>query len=387
MADNPLDAWRITWTPEEIKWRTGWSLERDERRRARERAKIERRARDRQSFGADLWGTPKRQPSPNSHQPAFGSEAELAAWLGISLARLRWFTHDKPVDHSWHYVRYEIAKRRGGKRVILAPKYDLKAFQRKIYHELLASLPLHPAAHGFAAERSIVTNAAPHVGRAFVLNLDLKDFFPSIGYRRVRGVFLALGYSLPVASALALLCTERDRRPIVRGGETVYASLGERALVQGAPTSPALANLIARRLDARLDGLARKLRLTYTRYADDLTFSGDDYGQIFAALELATQIITDEGFQVHAEKTRLYRQSNRQVVTGLVVNQRANTPRDLRRTVRAILHNAASTGLAAQNRHGYDDFRAYLLGLIGYIHEANPAHARPLLAMLRRVQD
>jgi RNA-directed DNA polymerase len=319
--------------------------------------------------------------------PVLGSEAELADWLGIHLSRLRWFTTDKPVDHTWHYVRYQVAKRRGGQRVILAPKRELKALQRKIYHDLLSKLPLHSAAHGFVAARSIITNAKPHVGKAVILNLDLQDFFPNISYRRVRGLFLSLGYSLSVSSTFALLCTERDRRPLQRGGQTVYVSNGERTLVQGAPTSPTLANLIARRLDARLDGMARKLGLTYTRYADDLTFSGDDYGKIFAALELAKEIITAEAFLVHEEKTCISRQSNRQIVTGIVVNQGTNTPRKVRRRVRAILNNAAKTGLAAQNHQGYTDFRAYLLGLIGYIHEGNPAHARPLLEKLRSVED
>src|SRR5262249_47038913 len=162
---------------------------------------------------------------------------------------------------------------------------------------------------------------------------------------------------------------------------TVYVSTGERALVQGAPTSPALANLISRRLDARLSGLARRLDLTYTRYADDLTFSGDHYVRILAAQERAQNIIADEGLPVNLRKIHLYRQSNRQVVTGLVVNLRANTPREARRMVRAILNNAAKTGLEAQNRDRRPDFRAYLLGLIGYIHEANPEHARKLLAL------
>ncbi len=397
MAEKPttLEAWRTTWTPEEITWRTDWQVQFDERRVERERAKVERRRRDRQTFGRNLWGTPadklSAKPRPTELQrsqlPVFETEAELAQWLGIRLTRLRWFTHDKPVDRHWHYVRYTVPKRRGGQRVILAPKTELKTLQRKIYTELLLKLPVHPAAHGFVPDRSIMTNAAPHVGKAVVLNLDLKDFFPNISYRRVRGLFVALGYSLAIASALALLCTEYDRKAVDRRGQRVYVTLGERTLVQGAPTSPALANLVTRRLDKRLDGMARKLGLTYTRYADDLTFSGNDYGKIFAAQELAKQIIADEGFQVHDEKTRIYRQSNRQMVTGIVVNERTNVPRDLRRQVRAILNNAQKTGLAAQNRHGYDDFRASLLGLIGYIHEANPDHARPLLETLRSLKD
>lgn len=392
---NTLSDWRTSWTAEEITWRTGWVAERDERRLERERAEAARRKRDRQYFGQSAWGTPaaKRRITADLEQlrslglPLLETEGDLAEWLGIPLSRLRWFTHDKKVDPVWHYVRYEVAKRSGGQRVILAPKHELKAFQRKIYREMLLKLPFHQSAHGFATDRNIVTNALPHVTKQYVLNLDLKDFFPSVGYRRVRGLFLALGYSLPVASALTLLCTERDRRPIKRNGQTVFVSVSERALVQGAPTSPALANLVARRLDARLSGMTEKLGVTYTRYADDLTFSGNDYEKIQMVNRRARHIIAEEGFIVHDSKTRFYRQSNRQIVTGIVVNERANTPRELRRKVRAILHNAMKTGLEAQNRNGYPDFRAYLHGLIGYIHEANPTHARELLEMLRSIHD
>jgi retron-type reverse transcriptase len=284
-------------------------------------------------------------------------------------------------------MRYEIPKRRGGKRVILAPMTELKAIQRKIYHEILANNPVHYSVHGFVPGRSIITNAAPHVGKAVVLNMDLKDFFPSIGFRRVRGLFISADYSFAVANALALLCTERDRKPMLKGGKTVYVRAGERTLVQGAPTSPVLANLLARRMDIRLETLAYKCGMNYTRYADDLTFSGDEYGKMMAMQALVRQIIAEEGFVLNEEITRIYRQSNRQMVTGIVVNERVNTPRDLRRTVRAILHNAAKTGLAAQNRDNYPDFRAYLRGLIGHIHQANPDHAKPLLDMLNSVKD
>jgi retron-type reverse transcriptase len=392
---DALTQWRMTWQPDEIAWRTGWIAARDDRRQERLRRKEARRRRDRTTFGVEMWGTPKpkREARTNANKlraaglPVLNSETELADWLGIALPRLRWYTHDKVVDTVWHYVRYERAKKSGGTRVILAPKRDLKALQRKIYTELLIKRPTHPAAHGFAPEHSIVTNAAPHVGRAFILNMDLKDFFPTIAYRRVRALFLAFGYSYAVGSALALLCTERDRRPVARGGKTVYAAVTGRTLIQGAPTSPALANLAARRLDTRLAGLAAKHGVTYTRYADDLTFSGDDRAALGRIEAAAARIIAAEGFIVHPDKTRLYRRSTRQMVTGIVVNDHMGTPRDLRRRVRAILHAAQTTGLEAQNREGRAHFRAYLRGLIAYIGQANPAHARALLAALDAVGD
>ncbi len=398
MADvqEKLKAWRLAWKPDEIRWREGWRADVDDARLERERLKTENRRRDRKQFGTLLTGIPANNRREETsittlgafgELPAFSTERDIAVWLGISLERLRWFTHDKQVDFAWHYVRYTVPKRNGSQRVILAPKVQLKAIQRKIVAEILVRLPAHSAAHGFVAGRSILTNAAPHVGKQFVLNMDLKDFFPTITFARLRGLLMRLGYSYSVASVLALLCTERDRYSLERNGETVYAALGERMLVQGAPTSPALSNILARRLDARLDGLARKLNLSYTRYADDLTFSGDDLDAILSAMHLSRRIIEDEGFILNTEKTHLYRRSGRQTVTGLVVNEKVSVPRVLRRRVRAILHNAEQTGLAAQNRNNIPNFRAYLSGLIGYIAEADRAHGQKFAAQLKRVTD
>src|SRR4029079_11661853 len=128
-------------------------------------------------------------------------------------------------------------------------------------------------AHGFVPGRSTMSNAVPHVRRDVVVNADLKEFFPTISFPRVKGVFQELGYSPAVATILALLCTESPRREVTYAGRVWQVAIGPRALPQGACTSPALSNLPARALDARLTGMAQKLGWTYTRYADDLTFS------------------------------------------------------------------------------------------------------------------
>src|SRR5207248_2558796 len=125
--------------------------------------------------------------------------------------------------------------------------------------------------HGFHPGRSVVTNARVHSGQAFVANLDLESFFPGIGWRRVRRVFHQRGYSSCAATILALLCTEFPRREVVLNGERLYVAKGPRALPQGACTSPALSNQIARRLDRRLTALAHRLEMNFTRYADDMT--------------------------------------------------------------------------------------------------------------------
>ncbi|MCU0497698.1 MAG: reverse transcriptase family protein [Anaerolineae bacterium] len=391
---DALHNWRITWHESELTWRNRTEIMLEERRDERQQQRELRRQRDRRYYGADLWGTTqnrRRHDDPEqlkSYQmPTFESEADLAQWLGLSLAKLRWYSFDRPVEATWHYYRFEIRKKSGGKRVILAPKRDLKALQRRILHEILDRAPIHPNAHGFVRERDIHSNAAPHVGRAIVLNFDLKDFFPSLSFRRVRAALMRLGYGFTSGSILALLCTERDRRPFERGNQRYHVSVGGRMLIQGAPTSPMLANLVAWRLDQRLSRLAEKHDLTYTRYADDLTFSGDDAAKVLSLRGSIERIIADCGFMVNPAKTRVYRRSSRQMVTGLVVNDRANTPRELRRRVRAILHAAQATGLQAQNRDGHPDFRAYLGGLIAFIHAANPDHARPLCEQLNRLPD
>lgn len=376
-------------TPWHALYQRAYELKEQERRRRRDK----RKRGDRTYFGEEVWGASERhRTAPYDEKklqrlglPLLCNEQQVADLLGISRERLRWFTHDRSADTVWHYTRTTIPKRSGGERVILAPKTQLKAAQRTILHSLLDRVPTNDSAHGFVVGRSIASNAAPHTGKAIVLKLDLKDFFPTITYPRVRGWFLRVGYSFAVASTLALLCTARERIPFEHQGTVYYVSVTPRALPQGAPTSPALANLVAWRLDQRLAGLAARHGFAYTRYADDLTFSGDDLTVALHLRRIAGHIVNDEQFVLHPDKTRIYRRSSRQVVTGLVVNDQVSVPRKVRRRVRAILHNARTTGLDAQNRDGHRDFVAYLRGHIGRINMTNPQEAVELRAALEEV--
>lgn len=362
--------------------------------RTRAERRAARLARDRAYFGEETWGVSARQRTAEIATarltrfdlPVISTEGELAAWLGIPLTRLRWYTHDRPAERTWHYLRYAVPKRGGqGERIILAPKRELKTLQRKVLDGLVARVPVASTTHGFVAGRSTLTNAREHAGKGVVLKLDLKDFFPSVTFARVRGLFIALGYSYAVASTLALLCTEYDRQPFERDGERYFISVGPRHLVQGAPSSPALANLVAWRLDRRLAGLAAKRGFAFTRYADDLTFSGEDAEAAVRLGAVAQRIIADEQFAVNTTKTHLLRHGGRQTVTGLVVNERPATPRELRRRLRAILHNAARDGLDAQNRDGRANYAAYLQGMIAYVGSANPSHGEILRHEFRRL--
>ena len=243
------------------------------------------------------------------------------------------------------YREFTIPKRSGGTRRILAPDAALKALQRRILRRLLGRLKAHPAAHGFERGRSIVTNARPHVGQAVVVRLDLKDFFPATRAKRVYGYFRKVGWNRPAARLLTRLCTHDGGLP------------------QGAPTSPRLSNLVNYRLDARLTGLAvrqqlrnprtneslddRPIGATYTRYADDLTFSfpSDDPDVIHYVVRMTREIVAAHGYELHVtRKLRVLRQNARQQVTGLVVNDGVNLPRTTRRWLRAVEHRVARDG-------------------------------------------
>jgi retron-type reverse transcriptase len=350
-----------------------------ERRRLRAEAIARRRATDIQFLGRGVSGRlGDHRADPAKLQarglPVLSTPAELAAALGLPVPQLRWLAFHTEVASRVHYVSFTVPKRSGGLRTLSAPHRKLAAAQDWVRRNILDRLPVEEPAQGFIAGRSILTNARKHVGRAVVVNLDLETFFPSITFPRVRSVFWRLGYSPAVATVLALLCTECPRRPAEYQGNTYHVATGPRGLPQGACTSPALSNQVARRLDKRLGGLAAKLGMTYTRYADDLTFSGgqelhDRVGYLMARVR---HLAAEEGFSVNGKKTRVLRRNAAQCVTGLVVNDRPGVPRAEVRRVRAILHRARAEGLDAQNREGRPHFRAWLRGKIAFIGMARP---------------
>jgi retron-type reverse transcriptase len=312
--------------------------------------------------------------------PVIASPGDLAKALNLPIPRLRWLAFHSEASKVTHYVRFQVPKKSGGMRELSAPHHDLAASQQWILMHILEKIPTHDAAHGFVPGRGTMTNATPHVGRATVINLDLKDFFPSITFPRVKGIFQEFGYSPAVATILALLCTECPRRKVEYNGKTFHVATGSRALPQGACTSPALSNLLARRLDSRLNGIAKKLGLTYTRYADDLTFSGTKESAAKTGYLLARirHIVADEKLTVNEDKTRVQRPNARQSVTGIVVNLRPNVPRRVRRRLRAILHHAKNEGLAKQNRQNHQNFKGWLSGMIAYTQMVNPDSAKRL---------
>ena len=341
-----------------------------------------------------------RQPEMHSalpvaiEVPVVCSPDELARWLDISLGDLQWFANlqgfarRRSQPKLGHYHYRVLSKHGGSVRLIASPKLRLKAIQQRLLHEILEAVPAHDAAHGFVRGRSITTFAAPHVDRAIVARIDLQDFFPRIRRPRVAAIFRTIGYPEQVASLLAGLCTSAtpswvwespDLPPMYQLHEArwLYA---EPHLPQGAPTSPDIANLCAYRLDCRLQGLAHTANARYTRYADDLAFSGDsDFARRAKRFLLhVAATVAEEGFAVHHRKKRLMRRSVRQHLAGVVVNERLNVRRCDYDRLKAILMNCRRHGPAAQNRANHPDFRAHLTGRIAFVAQVNPARGHRL---------
>ncbi|HWF73009.1 MAG TPA: reverse transcriptase family protein [Solirubrobacteraceae bacterium] len=316
----------------------------------------------------------------------------LASRLELSDGQLAWLADVRSLERTvsqekLRNYRYRVVTRRSGlPRVLEAPKARLKEIQRWVLHEILDHVPPHDAAHGFTRGRSVVSHAELHCGQRAVLRLDLADFFASVTAARTYGIFRTVGYAPAVAHALTGLSTNTvppavwHEIPRTADASLVQAQfwLGRQLatphLPQGAPASPALANLAAFRLDRRLTGLAGSVGLRYSRYADDLTFSGSAWlrrrEQQFT--ESVARIAREEGFSLNRRKSRLVTSGGRQSVCGVVVNAHPNLARTEYDRLKAILHNSARLGPASQNRTGVTNFEEHLRGRIAWVASLNP---------------
>nr|WP_199326022.1 reverse transcriptase domain-containing protein [Nostoc parmelioides] len=303
--------------------------------------------------------------------------SDIADLLGVSYPRLVY--HIYVVDPNQRYTTFEIAKKSGGVRQISTPITALKIIQRKLNQVLQAVYEIKPSVHGFVMGKNIVTNAQAHAKKRYVFNIDLKDFFPSINFGRVRGMFMATPYGLhpEVATVLAQICCHNNQLP------------------QGAPTSPIITNMICAKMDSQLQRLAKECKATYTRYADDITFSttlpkfprdlayivNDENEEKLNVGDTLIQIISENGFEVNESKVRLQIKGNHQEVTGLTTNIFPNIDRNYIRQVRAMLHAWAKFGLEDaekeyQRKHEFrsrfnqkeqHSFKQIILGKIEFI--------------------
>lgn len=322
--------------------------------------------------------------------PRFDTVEQLAHEMGVPLKGLRFLAFNRRTSTVSHYKRFWLPKKTGGHRLISAPMPRLKRAQAWVLTNILDKVTLHEAAHGFRHGRSIVSNARPHVGSDVVINFDLKDFFPSVSMERVKGVFKkGLGYSEAVATVLALVCTESEVDEVVLDGVTFFVARGGRFLPQGSPASPAVTNLLCRRLDRRLAGLAEALGFVYTRYADDLTFSarGEAAGSVNVGklLRAVNDIVEHEGFTVHPTKTRVMRRGRQQEVTGVVVNDRTSVDRTMLRKFRATLFQIEKDGPAGKRWGAGHDLLASIHGYACFVAQVDPQRAAPLMAQVRRI--
>lgn len=335
--------------------------------------------------------------------PRITNLSELAECLGILDQTLIWLARGPRGNGacSAHYQIQAVKKRSGGCRLIEAPKARLKRAQREILRQILDRLPVHAAAHGFVPQRSTLTHARLHVGQKWILRMDLEDFFPSIDGSRIFGLFRSLGYPYEVVQALANLTTHVLGLDVIRetvhgrdqteSNERTISNLARlyfrRHLPQGAPTSPMLANLIAYRFDCRVAGLAKTCNVTYSRYGDDLLFSGSTIRR--SSLEKMADhvgaIAIEEGFRVRHRKTAFIPQSQQQLAVGIVLNEKPNIARQEYDQLKAILHNCVRFGPDSQNRAGHDNFAAHLLGRIQWFRRLHPERGEKLLACFKRI--
>jgi RNA-directed DNA polymerase len=353
-----------------------------------------------------LTGPPTMSPvaaAASWDVPEIRSPGELADWLGITVGELDWFADLHALEYKRnqgrlrHYHYRTMSKRFGQIRLIESPKRRLKGIQRRILAAILDRIPPHASVHGFRRGRSVRTFAAPHTGKRVVLRIDLQDFFPSISIARVQALFRTAGYPERVADLLAGLCTNsapvdvwdsvaiQSTRAQTRHAVWLYS---RPHLPQGAPTSPALANLAAYRMDCRLSGLASSAGAVYTRYADDLAFSGDrDFERVVRRFQRhVCATVMEEGFAPHHRKTRIMRSGVRQRLAGVVVNEHVTVIRAEYDRLKATLTNCVRHGAQSQNRTNSEDFRAQLLGKIAFVDMLNPHRSSRLRALFSRIE-
>ncbi|KAM3113643.1 reverse transcriptase domain-containing protein [Phormidesmis sp. 146-33] len=283
---------------------------------------------------------------------ALKEPSDVADLLEVSYGRLRY--HISIFPENKRYVDFSIPKKSGQARIISAPCTPLKILQRKLSQVLYSVYEPKAAVHGFVPTRSILTNAEQHVHKRFILNIDLKDFFHSIRFWRVQGIFMKPPYNLSreVSTTLAKICCHLERLP------------------QGAPTSPIVSNMICVRMDSELRKLAKEYKCTYTRYADDITFSTTllNFPNELAHLENDAEIskvvlgeklkliIQGNGFEINDNKIRLQHKSNHQEVTGLTVNRFPNVKRSFVREISSMLYAWDKFGLESTEQRYHDKY-------------------------------
>ncbi|MCM2371419.1 reverse transcriptase family protein [Aporhodopirellula aestuarii] len=334
-----------------------------------------------------IWVQPAKADD-ESACPLIASDIQLVDFLELPSSRvLDWLLlpHRRRRTEVDHYSRRWLRGHNGRSRLIEEPRPLLKRVQRLINAEILTHLVIHDVAHAYQPGRSVMTCASPHVGQRVVLKMDLQNFFGTISLRRVAAQFRRCGYDRPIALSLAQLCTA----PAIPPGDAIDCSdhFTREHLPQGAPTSPTLANAVAFQMDRRLIGLSNAVGITYTRYADDLFFSGDsDFACRVNRFSTTVALIAmEEGFTVAHRKTRTMFDGHRQRVLGLTVNQKLNSGREEYERLKAILTNCYRHGWRSQNRDNHPHFADHLRGRIAHVSQCNANRGQKLMQLFNKI--
>lgn len=274
-----------------------------------------------------------------------------------------------------YYKTYSIKKKSGKKRTISQPSRKLKGLQSWILVHILNKVKVSSSCKGFEKNSSTLDNALPHKGTTIILSLDLKDFFPSISRKQIYNIFKSLGYNSNISTILTNICTYNNSLP------------------QGSPCSPKLANLVTWRLDLRIQGYVGKRGINYTRYADDLTFSGLSPAKVVKILPMVKSIIKNEDFEVNNAKTRIAGSSRAKIVTGLVISgDNIGIGKQKYKKLRAKIHHLTSVNEQDNQKLFYEvcGWLSYLnsvdqkrlIQVKKYIHQLSQKHPKTLVAQL-----
>ena len=281
-----------------------------------------------------------------------------AAYI-LYLATLKW--KDRKNEQAGHkfdhlYKTHSLPKKSGGKRLITAPDPKLKRLQRRFLRNGIQNIPVHPAAHGFLKDHSIVTNAKEHTGRELVVNMDIAGFFPNTGYKHI-----------------VQACKKIAKGKLSIGAVMLVSDICsyDGGLPTGAPTSPHLGNVVLHSADKAILKVSERHGINYTRYADDMTFSGDD--GVKRIIPFVSKVLSEKGYRLDPKKTNLFRRGRRQMVTGLVVNEKPNLPRHIRKKIRAAAHRMHHGD--TPHWHGKPVSGEKIMGLIAHLNAASPDEA------------
>ena len=323
--------------------------------------------------------------------PVIFSTHHLSLILGVPFHLLTY-----KIDNTHLFYKYYQIKKRNGKglRQIVSPFNSLRVIQQYINEEILSKIPINEKAYGFVKGKSILDNALPHKNKEAILNLDLLKFFDSITQNRVYGIFRSLGYAKNLSIDLAKLVTvELPQEYLETFTEKELKAYREiikensNVLPQGAPTSPTISNLILRRLDKRLARLSENLKVDYSRYADDITFSGETAN--LPKIKLLRHIIREEGFNINWRKAGIFKKGRKQVVTGLTVSNDVHIHRNFKKDVKKHIYGCINFGVEEHLKFMKIDkkhlYKEWLLGKIYYINSIEPESAKKIMIEFNKI--